>query len=340
MRIAVVASPVLPVPAPADGAQALVADLATGLARRGHEVTVYCAEGSRVPGAALRTVAVPSGAERALVMPGRGQPERVSDVRAAFERIFSMLRADGADVVSSHAFDADAFELAAGLPVLHTLHLPPMVDDVTRAAARLGSDRLATVSEACRRDWRAAGVDVGLVLINGVPDYGEPSEGVAPFALMAGRLSPEKGFEDGIDAARRAGLQALIVGPGYDRDYHPELGGAELRPAMPRRELRTLMAQASVTLMPIHWSEPFGLVAAEAQMAGCPVAAYRRGAMPEVVEEGVSGFLAEPDSVPGLAKAARKALELDRREVRRSALRRLGLDPMLDRYEAALGAVA
>jgi len=90
----------------------------------------------------------------------------------------------------------------------------------------------------------------------------------------------------------------------------------------------------------VRWEEPFGMVAAEAQMAGCPVAAYRRGALPEVVEEGVSGFLAEPDDVADLAVAIEHCLTLDRASVRASARRRLGLDDALDRYEAALRGVA
>jgi len=75
-------------------------------------------------------------------------------------------------------------------------------------------------------------------------------------------------------------------------------------------------------------------------MAGCPVAAYRRGALPEVVEEGVSGFLAEPEDVADLAVAIDHCLTLDRASVRASARSRLGLDDALDRYEAALRDVA
>ena len=82
------------------------------------------------------------------------------------------------------------------------------------------------------------------------------------------------------------------------------------------------------------------MVAAEAQMAGCPVAAYRRGAMPEVIEEGVSGFLAEPDDVTDLARAIRACMSLDRTAVAASARRRLGLAAALDGYEAALREVA
>ena len=96
------------------------------------------------------------------------------------------------------------------------------------------------------------------------------------------------------------------------------------------------MAASAVTICAVRWDEPFGMVAAEAQMAGCPVAAYRRGAMPEVVEAGVSGVLAEPDNVNALARAIADCLELDRKRVRQSALRRVGMDKALDRYEAAL----
>jgi len=100
------------------------------------------------------------------------------------------------------------------------------------------------------------------------------------------------------------------------------------------------MAGASVTLLPVHWDEPFGMVGAEAQMAGCPVAGFSRGGLVEIVEPGVSGFLCEPGDVKGLAEAALAATKLDRMAVRASAVNRLGLDASLDAYEAALAAVA
>jgi glycosyltransferase involved in cell wall biosynthesis len=96
------------------------------------------------------------------------------------------------------------------------------------------------------------------------------------------------------------------------------------------------MAASAVTVCAVRWDEPYGLVAAEAQMAGCPVAGYRRGALPEVVEEGVGGILVDPDDVEALAGAIRGCLKLDRRLVRMSAQRRLGLEAVLDRYEVAL----
>jgi UDP-glucose:tetrahydrobiopterin glucosyltransferase len=337
VRIAVVASPVTPLrPAQLGGAQAFLCDLAVGLARRGHDLTLHCADGSEVDGVTLVTVPAPVDAASALVMPGGGEPRAAPGVAAALAAMFDAIAAWSPDVISQHAFDAPAFELAAGMPVLHTLHLPPIVEAVTRAAAAVAPDRLATVSAACLAAWRAAGVEVGQVLSNGVPAGPVSTTPVQRAALVAGRLSPEKGVEHAIAAARSAGLPVRVAGGHYDPAYEPDLEGVEVLGSLPRDALRGVMSRSAVTVCAVRWEEPYGMVAAEAQMAGCPVAAYRRGAMPEVVDDGVSGALAEPDDVESLTTAIRTCLGLDRAGVRASAQRRLGLEAALDGYEAAL----
>jgi glycosyltransferase involved in cell wall biosynthesis len=341
VRIAVVASPVTPLrPGQVGGAQAFVSDLATGLARRGHEVRLHCAEGSEVPGATLVMVPAPFDAAAALVMPAGPAPEAAPGVSAAIVEMFRSIAPD-TDVVSQHAFDAPAFEAAAnGPPVLHTIHLPPLVPAVVNAVARVRADHLATVSKSCRASWKQVGVEISRVLRNGVPDL-RPGDGEVEWvALVAGRISPEKGIEHALRAARAAGLPVRIAGAAYDPTYEVDLSGAERLGALPRDELRRVMALSAVTVCAVRWDEPFGLVAAEAQMAGCPVAAYRRGALSEVVEDGVSGFFAEPEDLDGLTDAIRRCLTLDRNAVRSSALKRLGLEDALDRYELALREVA
>src|SRR5262249_1216591 len=150
-RIAVVSSLVTPLrEAQLGGAQAFLTDLARALRLCGHDVTVYCADGSSLTGVRLVTVPAPAGVEAALVMRGGPPPPQLRALRGAFERLFPAVRAGGCDAVTQHAFDAEAFELAAGLPVLHTLHLPPIVPAVVEAAIEAGG-RCATVSEAMRR---------------------------------------------------------------------------------------------------------------------------------------------------------------------------------------------
>jgi len=342
MRIAVVASPVTPLrAAQLGGAQAFVSDLALGLTRRGHDVTLHCADGSEVPGVRLATVPAPRDAAAALVLPGGSAPPRPAPgVADALAAMFETIAASGVDAISQHAFDAPAFELARHMPVLHTLHLPPIVPAVLAAASRVNAERLATVSGSCRDHWERAGVVIGRLLPNGVPAGPPADDPVDRVALVAGRISPEKGIEDAIVAARSAGLPVRLAGAHYDPAYEVDVRGVDVLGPLPRDELRRLMAASAVTICAVRWDEPFGMVAAEAQMAGCPVAAYRRGAMPEVIEDGVSGCLATPGDTADLAQAITRCLDLDRAGVRASAGRRLDLDSALDRYEAALGEIA
>lgn len=336
MKIAIIASPVTPLrPQQSGGAQAFVSDLATGLVRRRHDVRLHCAEGSVVPGVRLVMVPAPVDASAALVMPGGRAPAPAPGVAAALEAMFASIAA-GTDVISQHAFDAPAFELARGLPVLHTLHMPPLVPAVVRAVSGIDVASLATVSNSCRASWKSVGVEIAWLLRNGVPDQTVAGGPVEAVALVAGRISPEKGIEHALQAASAAGIRVWVAGAAYDPGYAVDLTGFEKLGPLPRDELRRVMERSAVTVCAVHWDEPFGLVAAEAQMAGCPVAGYRRGALPEVVEEGVSGLLVEPDDIDALATAIRRCLSLDRRAVRSSALRRLGMEPVLDSYETAL----
>jgi glycosyltransferase involved in cell wall biosynthesis len=322
------------------GAQAFLCDLAAGLSRRGHDVVLYCAEGSEVPGVELVEIPVEPGADQALLMPGsRDELAASPPLRRAFESLFKELRRRGADVVSQHAFDAEAIEMSEGLPVIHTLHLPPIASRVLGEVLRSRA-AFATVSESCRRAWATVGAGQVRVLRNGVPVFTVDEVPIRADALLAGRLSSEKGFEDGIAAARAIGLRPVVVGVPYDQSYRLDLSAAHVLPPQPRSLLWQLMAGASVTLLPVHWDEPFGMVGAEAQMAGCPVAGYSRGGLVETVEHGVSGYLTEPGDVKGLAEAAAAATKLDRASVRTSAVKRLGLDASLDAYEAAFAAVA
>jgi glycosyltransferase involved in cell wall biosynthesis len=288
----------------------------------------------------LIEIPVEPGADQALMMPGSSDEPAASPViRRAFELLYKELRRLGADVVSQHAFDAEAIEMSDGLPVLHTLHLPPISNRVLGEVLKSRA-AFATVSESCRRAWVAAGATRVDVIRNGVPIFTVEEVPVREDALLAGRISPEKGFEDGIAAARTIGLRPVVVGVPYDPSYQLDLSAAVVLPPQLRSRLWQLMAGASVTLLPVHWDEPFGMVCAEAQMAGCPVAGYSRGGLVEIVEAGVSGFLSEPGDVKGLAQAALAATKLDRVAVRASAINRLGLDASMDAYEAALAAVA
>lgn len=342
MRVALVTSPVAPIrPAEANGPHAVVIDLARGLRRRGHEAIVYAAEGSVVDGVDVVEVPVDPSAAAAAVRIGAQPPAAATAaLDEGFARMFSLVARDRPDVISQHAFDAAALRARPGSPMLHTLHLAPM-DAGIIAAARQAAGQLATVSAAMQRSWQAATNREVVILRNGVREL-EPAGGaIVPVALIAGRIAPEKGTDIAIRVARRAGLAVLAVGDVYDADYHRQAVAPLLRPGewigpVSREELCQLMARSAVLLMPVRWEEAFGLVAAEAQMAGCPVVAYRRGALPEVVEHGVGGWLVDPDDEASLASAVPLALGLDRDRIRSRARRRLGVERMIAAYERVL----
>lgn len=157
--------------------------------------------------------------------------------------------------------------------------------------------------------------------------------------VILGRVHPDKGTARAIEIARRCGRRLLIAGPVQDEDYF----AAEVAPHVdddrvcylgsvgPERR-SDLLASAAVLLHPIAFAEPFGLAVVEAMAAGTPVVAYARGSMPEVIDEGVTGFLV--DDVAGAVAAMDRAVALDRTKVRHTAEARFSADRMVADYVA------
>jgi UDP-glucose:tetrahydrobiopterin glucosyltransferase len=358
MKIALVAPLVTAIREPQrGGSQAFVSDLARGLAGRGHDVHVYAASGSQIPGVEVIDTGVDprslaSTLYRAFELPAAGGGEAAAE--SAFATAYAALRLSRYDVIHNHAFDAPAVRLAAELPapVVHTLHLPPdrAVSAALRNLARGGGPpaAVAVVSQVQASAWREV-VPVDAVL----PPY--PPTGVigwspdgGPGALFAGRLSPEKGMAEAIDIARAAGVPIDVYGDVYDPEYTREQvdprrswPGVSVRPAVPRASLWEAMARSAVVLCPSRWNEPFGLAAAEAQACGTPVVAFRRGGLSEVIMDGVTGFLVPPDDVPAAAEAVSKVVSkavsnpggISRRACREHAAGHLDLELSLDAHE-------
>jgi len=213
-------------------------------------------------------------------------------VDEAIAAILDAVKSRHPDVVSQHAFDAAAFDASRDLPILHTLHLPPIVPACSGRGnheLRPPGDRVAH----CLRGWRSAGIEVGRLIRNGVPDVDVVSKNPSRVALVAGRISPEKGIDHALAAARIAGLRVRVAGALYDPGYDLDLDGADRLGELTRLDLRRVMAESAVTICAVRWRSRSGWSPQRPRWPGCPVAAYRRGAMAEVVEEGVTGFLAE-----------------------------------------------
>lgn len=346
MRIALIAPLVAALREPQrGGSQAFVADLARGLLGRGHEVHLYAAAGSEVPGVQVIDAGVDPEALSATLYRPSGAVAGEDVAFDSFAAVYSALREDRYDVIHNHAFDAPAIRLATGLgaPVVHTVHLPPehaVAAALGYAAETDAPPTVAGVSEFQASAWRRV-VPIDAIL----PPYVPTSligwlPGAGDGAVFAGRLSLEKGAAEAIDIARAAGVRIDVYGDSYDAEYvraridplsaEPCVG---VHQAVPRASLWEAMALAAVVLCPAKWDEPFGMVAAEAQACGTPVVAFDRGALGEVIVDERTGFLVAPDDIDAAADAVRRAWGLSRTECRAHAERRLDLGRSLEAHE-------
>ena len=328
------------------GAQSVVADLALGLTQRGHEVDVYAAAGSLIDGVHLVETGVESGTLAATrYRHGQDHQGALAALENAFRSVYWAIAREQYDIVHNHAFDAPAITLAVELsaPVLHTLHLPP--DRTIAGAIRTARDgpsppTIVAVSTSLAAAWsRLEPVDV--VLTNGVPTSRMPWSGVGGRGVVyAGRLSQEKGAAEAIAIARAAGLDIDIFGEAYDPDYAAQrieplrdLPGVALRGPVDRAFLWERMMAAAAVLCPAVWEEPYGMVAAEAQALGTPVVAFASGNLPEVVIDGLTGFVTTPGDLGKAADALRRAPGIRREACRRHAELHLDLELALDAHE-------
>ncbi len=349
MKVAIIAPMVSPIREPQrGGSQVFVADLARGLAGRGHHVHLYAASGSEVHGVEAIDTGVDHKALEATLYRAAAGAAAASGTAAAeraFAGVYDAVGREAYDVVHNHAFDAPAVALAtaACAPVVHTLHLPPdaaVANALRDACRRDPAPTVAGVSRFQASAWRRI-ISVAEILPPLIPtgSIGWSAKG-GEHAVFAGRLSPEKGAAQAIEIALAAGIGIDLYGERYDGDYAREQidpraadPGVRVHPGVPRATLWDAMAGAAVVLCPAAWDEPFGMVAAEAQACGTPVVAFRRGALEEVLLDGVTGLVVAPNDIDAAADATGRAAELSRSACRQHAESHLDLELSLDAHE-------
>ncbi len=338
MRIAQIAPLAEPVPPEMYGGTERVVSLLTEeLVRRGHEVTLYASGDSQT---AARLVAVIPKALRLSEEDVDPYVSLMLELGMAFDE------ADQFDVIHSHVdYFALPFARHVRTPMVTTLHGRLDLPGLPTIYERYGEAPVVSISDNQREplpcaNWAATvynGTDLSRFTFN---------ETGGDYFAFVGRICPEKNIEGAIDIARRTGVPLRIaakVDP-VDADYHESV----VKPLMDARQVEflgelgdedkdELLGSARALLFPVDWPEPFGLAMTEAMACGTPVLALRRGSVPEVVEDGVTGFVR--DSEDELAAVAHDVDRLSRRACRDRVERHFSVDVMTDGYEAVYQSV-
>jgi glycosyltransferase involved in cell wall biosynthesis len=327
MRIGLIAPPWLPVPPPGYGGTEMVVDLlATGLADVGVDVTLFAAGNSTAP---VRTRSFFDAPPTPM---GLGTYE-AAHVIAAYREL------NDVDLVHDHTM-LGSLVGTDRVPTVVTNHGPfgrPEAE-LFRRAGKHGT--VVAISEAQAADGRAAGVRVSQVIHHGLDiDLVPVGSGDGGFLLFLGRMDPVKGAATAIDLSEQLGIPLVLAGKCVDRhevEYfeqkiRPRLGhGAEYAGEVGQDEKFELLGKAITLLNPITWPEPFGLVMVEALACGTPVVTTGYGAAPEIVDDGVTGFLcADRDQ---MATAISRVETLDRRGCRKAAEAGFSKDRMVERH--------
>jgi glycosyltransferase involved in cell wall biosynthesis len=337
LRIAMLAPPWIPIPAPAyGGIEEVIELLCEALVARGHQVTLFAAPGSRSAARVRSPLEAPHPDEI-------GSSLCESDyVACAWDEIdLASALGEAFDVVHDHSgFTALAMADRVSAPVVHTVH--GAFDQTTnRFYQHHGHKaRLVAISRS-----QAASAPEGVRVVDVVPNpivvdrwplVLEKQE----YLLWVGRMDPVKGAHSAIEAARMAGRTLVLAGPvqtGQEEYYRemvePHIDGRRVRYVgeVGGRVKQELFANATALLMPVSWREPFGMVMVEALACGTPVIAFPEGAAAEIVIDGENGMLVGDEAE--MAGAVKRLGSIDPERCRASVAERYDVSVTVAGYE-------
>ncbi|CAH2599332.1 Glycosyltransferase family 4 protein [Rhodovastum atsumiense] len=331
MTIVSVAYPLAPVgPDAVGGVEQVLHTLDRALVAAGHRSIVIARADSRIAGELVPIPVMPVDEDC------RGAVH--ATVREALAGVMAQ-----ADVVHMHGIDFAATLPPPGPPVLATLHLPPSWYPPAALAPTRPDTWLNCVSLS-QQETCPPGAPLLAPVPNGVDvaTLGATRHARRGFALMLGRICPEKGQHLALAAAHVAGVPLLVAGTAFPYPSHLDYLNQRVRPLLDRcrrwigplgiARKRRLLAAAHCVLLPSLAPETSSLVAMEAAACGTPVVAFPAGAIPDIVEHSRTGFLVR--DAAEMAAAISRAGDIDPEACRAVARARFGMDRMVAGYLA------
>ncbi len=328
------------------GIERIIAMLCDGLADKGHEVTLFASPGSTAKGKLISVFDKPLlNAKIAWSNP----IWNLRNVSLATE----MANEGKFDIIHSHLdLWALFFHNLTKTPVIHTMHNPLYLANADADK----DDRLRLFKEEAKRTnivfiSQSAKNQAMVkfpkervrVIYNGIDlsHFKFNPKGGSHFVWIA-RMNKHKGVENAIAAAEKLGVRLFLasrIDPTqvkYFKTYiKPHLNEKiKYVGELTENQLSDFYGPAKACLYPIEWEEPFGLVVAESMACGTPVIAYRRGSMPELIEDGKTGFVVD-SNLDLLVEAMKKVDSIDRTHVRKHVEKKFSKERMVDNYEKA-----
>jgi len=343
LRLLFVSNPIGPLGSGLGGGVELtLRNIATEQMRRGHTISIVATQGSTAWGMPL--VEIAGAPQISAQTQGRDAPTIIpaSSVLANFWDYTRQVQSDY-DLILNFAYDWLPFYLTPffSIPVAHLVSMGSLTEAmdqiieqvVTRFPGTIGVHSQAQAetfafAEHCR--YVGNGIDVSLY------DFCKSPE---PWVGWVGRIAPEKGLEDAVAASQLTGIPLKIMGFLQNESYWQQIvrnypdAPVEYQGFLSTAELQQRLRQCRALLMTPRWVEAFGNVAIEALACGVPVIAYRRGGPAEIIEDGKTGFLVEPDSVEGLVEAMGNLDKIDRCACRQRVEAEYSNQAMGDRIE-------
>lgn len=314
------------------GTERIVSYLTEELVRLGHEVTLY-ASGDSVTGAELVAPCA-----RSLRSDG-GSVDQLAHHLVMLEQVFA--DADRYDLIHCHVdYLHFPFSKRHPVPTLTTLHGRLDIPDLVTVYREYPGMPVVSISDAQREplpwlNWQGT-------VYHGLPVSQYPfQESAGTYLAFLGRISPEKRVDRAIEIARRVGWPIKIAAKidRADQAYFEahikrllDEPGVEFLGEIGEQEKAEFLGRARALLFPIDWREPFGIVMIEAMACGTPVVAYRNGSVPEIVEDGATGYIVE--DLDGAERACARVDSLSRRGCREAFEARFTDTRMAEDYVA------
>lgn len=352
MRIAMMVRAYIPAPRPKDIVYAnidLAVDIAEGLSRRGHKVDFYAPMGSKLKQARVKDCNLPplvhnleefrellSNTEKLIHGTTQLWDEYMARTmfRKASSGSYDLLHFDHPESALLLATENPT------IPVVYTLHDPihRYYKDVYELF-QTPNQHFISISDNQRREAPDLpylgtvhhGIDTRKFAFNEKPE---------DYLLYNGRIVPEKGVREAIQVARETQHRLLIIGPTYpdsadyfDKYIKPNLDDQILYLGFIERELLpTYYQKAKALLTPVQWEEPFGLTTIEAMSCGTPVVSFNRGAAPEIISNGKTGYVV--NTTAEMIDAINKIEKISRTECRKYVEKKYSIRNMVNNYES------